>query len=239
VSAINDFVRQMLTAYISVEFASAPELLPHVIPDYPPFAKRFIRDNGVWAKTLLRDNVVLATNGITEIVAEGVVDGDGTTHPADVIIYGTGFTASDFLMPMKVVGRAGAELHDTWAGDARAYLGITLPGFPNMFLLYGPNTNIVANGSITYFSECEVHYALSCIEQMLRTGVRAIDVRQEVHDAYNEKVDAKNRLMAWGASSVNSWYKNATGRTAQNWPFTLLDYWTQTRAADLGDYQQL
>jgi len=239
VSPINDFVRQFLTAYLSVEFADAPDLLPHVVPNYPPFAKRFIRDNGVWARTLKRDDVFLATNGVREITAEGVVDGDGTVHPADVIVYGTGFKASDFLMPMKVVGRGGVELHDRWNGDARAYLGITLPGFPNLFLLYGPNTNIVANGSITYFSECEVHYVLSCIEQMLRTGVRAIDTKQDAHDRYNERVDAKNRLMAWGASSVNSWYKNATGRTAQNWPFSLLDYWTQTRQADLDDYTLL
>ncbi|HVE94181.1 MAG TPA: NAD(P)/FAD-dependent oxidoreductase [Acidimicrobiales bacterium] len=236
VSQTNDFVRQLLTAYLSVEFADAPELLADVLPAYPPFAKRFIRDNGIWAKTLKRADVALATNGVAEITGDGVVDGDGCLHPADVVIYGTGFKASDFLMPMKVVGRGGVELHDRWKGDARAHLGITLPGFPNLFLLYGPNTNIVANGSITYFSECEVHYVLSCIEQMLRTGVRAIDPKQEVHDGYNERVDAKNRLMAWGASSVNSWYKNATGRTAQNWPFSLLDYWAQTRRANLDDY---
>ena len=215
-----------------------PELLAAAVPDYPPFAKRFIRDNGIWAKTLKRDNVSLVTHGIVEITADGVVDAEATLHAADVIIYGTGFKASDFLMPMKVVGRGGTELHERWAGDARAYLGITLPGFPNLFLLYGPNTNIVANGSITYFSECEVHYVLSCIEQMLRSGVRAIDPKEEVHDAYNARVDEKNRQMAWGASNVNSWYKNSTGRTAQNWPFTLLDYWKQTREANLDDYQK-
>ena len=81
-------------------------------------------------------------------------------HEADVLIYGTGFTASDFLMPMRIVGRDGIELHDKWKGDARAYLGVTLPGYPNLFLLYGPNTNIVVNGSITYFSECEVHHVV-------------------------------------------------------------------------------
>jgi 4-hydroxyacetophenone monooxygenase len=239
VSQMNEFVRQMLAGYITGQLADRPDLVEHVVPDYPPFAKRFIRDNGIWAETLKRDDVELVTDGIAEITAEGVLTRDGTLHEADVIIYGTGFQASDFLMPMKVVGRGGVELHERWGGDARAYLGITLPGFPNMFLLYGPNTNIVANGSITYFSECEVFYLVEALGEVLRRGLRAIDPRPEVHDAYNERIDAGNLGMAWGVSSVNSWYKNATGRTAQNWPFTLLEYWQQTRSVDLADYEQL
>ncbi len=140
---------------------------------------------------------------------------------------------------MKVVGRDGVELHERWRGDARAYLGITLPGYPSFFLLYGPNTNIVVNGSIIYFSECEVHYVLGCVRQILETGARAIDPKPEVHDAYNDRIDAENLRMAWGVSSVSSWYKNVTGRTAQNWPFSLLEYWRQTREPDLGDYELL
>ncbi|MDQ1403303.1 MAG: 4-hydroxyacetophenone monooxygenase [Actinomycetota bacterium] len=239
VSQINEFVRQLLTAYLQLEFQSAPELLDAVVPTYPPFAKRFIRDNGIWAKTLTRDNVDLVTETIAEITPEGVRTTDGTLHEADVIIYGTGFKASDFLTPMKVVGRGGTELHERWAGDARAYLGITLPGYPNFFLLYGPNTNIVANGSITYFSECEVHYVVGCLRRLLETGDRAIDPRPEVHDAYNERVDAENLRMAWGVSGVSSWYKNARGRTAQNWPFSLLEYWQLTREPDFADYEVL
>ena len=239
VSELNEMVRQLLTGYLQAEFAGAPELLDHVVPDYPPFAKRFIRDNGIWARTLQRDDVHLVGTRIAEVEPEGVRTVDGTLHEADVIIYGTGFQASDFLMPMKVVGRGGVDLHERWGGDARAYLGITLPGYPNLFLLYGPNTNIVVNGSIIYFSECEVHYVLSCIRQELERGVRAIDALPAVHDAYNERVDAENRRMAWGASDVNSWYKNATGRTAQNWPFSLLEYWQLTRVADLDDYELL
>jgi 4-hydroxyacetophenone monooxygenase len=239
VSEVNDLVRQLLAGYIGAEFWDAPELVESAVPDYPPFAKRFIRDNGVWARTLKRDDVDLVTTAIAEITPDGVRTTDGTVHQADVIIYGTGFQASDFLTPMKVVGRGGADLHQRWDGDARAYLGITLPGFPNFFLLYGPNTNIVVNGSITYFSECEVHYVVGCLRALLETGARAIDPRPEVHDAYNERVDAENLRMAWGVSSVNSWYKNATGRTAQNWPFSLLEYWQQTRAVDLEDYEAL
>ena len=239
VSEVNDAVRQLLAGYLATELADAPDVLAHAVPDYPPFAKRFIRDNGIWARTLTRDDVHLVTEAITEVVAGGVRTADGALHEADVIVYGTGFRASDFLTPMKVVGRGGVELHERWAGDARAYLGITLPGYPNLFLLYGPNTNIVVNGSIIYFSECEVHYVLGCIRALLESGARAIDPRPEVHDAYNERIDAENLRMAWGVSSVNSWYKNVTGRTAQNWPFSLLEYWRQTREPDLDDYEVL
>ena len=239
VSAVNDAVRQLLTAYLESELAGAPELLASAVPDYPPFAKRFIRDNGIWARTITRDDVALVTDRIAEITPGGVRTVDGTLHEVDVIVYGTGFAASDFLMPMKVVGRDGVDLHERWGGDARAHLGITLPGFPNLFLLYGPNTNIVVNGSITYFSECEVHYVLGCLEHLLATGARALDTRPEVHDAYNHEVDAENLRMAWGVSSVNSWYKNATGRTAQNWPFSLLEYWERTRAPRPDDFELL
>ena len=196
-----------------------------------------IRDNGVWAKTLKRENVRLETGGIDRITETGIRTKDGAEHPADVLIYGTGFHASKFLTPMRVVGRDGVELHDHWAGDARAYLGVTVPGFPNLFCLYGPNTNIVINGSIIYFSECGVRYVLGLIEHILKNGARALDVKKQVHDAFNEAVDAENRRMAWGASDVNSWYKNDTGRVSQNWPFTLLEYWQRTKAPDPADYE--
>jgi 4-hydroxyacetophenone monooxygenase len=239
VSAINDLARQLLTAYIQAAFAGSPELIDEVLPTYPPFAKRIVRDNGVWPGALQRDNVELVTAGIEQITPTGITTVDGTHHEVDVIVYGTGFTASQFLMPMKVVGRGGVDLHERWDGDARAYLGITVPGFPNLFMLYGPNTNIVINGSITYFSECEVHYVIGCLRLLLAGGHRALDVRPEVHDAYNRRIDEGNRNMVWGAATVNTWYKNAKGRVTQNWPFSLLDYWRETRAPAAADYELL
>jgi 4-hydroxyacetophenone monooxygenase len=137
---------------------------------------------------------------------------------------------------MQLTGRGGVDLHDEWDGNARAYLGITLPDFPNVFLMYGPNTNIVINGSIIYFSECETHYILECIRLLLERGCRSLEPRRDVHDAYNEQIDAENRQMAWGASTVNSWYKNEKGRVAQNWPFSLLEYWKRTREPNPDDY---
>lgn len=239
VSELNDMLRQMLTEAIEAQYEDRRDLLPKVLPTYPPAAKRIIVDNGVWAKTLKRNDVTLTTCGIERITPEGIVTADGELREFDVIIYGTGFQPSKFLTPMKVVGRGGVDLHGRWDGDARAYLGITVPGFPNFFMLYGPNTNIVVNGSIIWFSECEVRYVLDHIRAVLAGGQRALDCLPDVHDAYNQAVDAENLRMVWGVADVNSWYKNANGRVAQNWPFPLVEYWNRTRAVDLADYEVL
>jgi 4-hydroxyacetophenone monooxygenase len=149
----------------------------------------------------------------------------------------TGFNASDFLSPMTITGRGGIDLHEQWSGDARAYLGLTIPGFPNLFCLYGPNTNLVANGGIIFFSECQVQYVLGCLRLLLEEGAVALDCRPEVYEAYNCWVDDGNARMAWGASTVSSWYRNANGRITQNWPFSLLEYWQRTRAPDPADFE--
>jgi 4-hydroxyacetophenone monooxygenase len=235
ISAGNDLIRMMLTEYLRM---TCPDehLFEKIVPDYPPIAKRILRDNGIWGRTLQRENVELITDTIAEITEKGIRTVDGMEHQVDVIIYGTGFKASHFLTPMTFTGRNGVDLHQQWNGNARAYLGVTLPGFPNVFLMYGPNTNIVINGSIIYFSECETHYILECIRLLFERGARSLEPRRDVHDAYNEAIDDENRQMAWGASTVNSWYKNAKGRVAQNWPFSLLEYWQRTRVPDPDDY---
>ncbi len=239
VGALNDILRELLTAHLEQEFADAPQLLEHVIPDYPPSAKRVIRDDGTWPAALKRDDVDLVTEPIAEITPRGVRTGDGIEHEVDVLVYGTGFEASRFLTPMRVVGRGGRDLHEHWGGDARAYLGMNVPGFPNLFCLYGPNTNIVINGSIIYFSECSVSYVLRCLRLLLERGARAMDVREDVHDEYNEWIDEGNRARVWSVDGVSSWYKNEHGRSAQNWPFSLLEYWKRTRRPDLDAYELL
>jgi 4-hydroxyacetophenone monooxygenase len=236
VGARNDETRAMLTEYLRGACNGDEALFAKMLPDYPPFAKRFVRDNGILPATYARDHVTLETEGIERITETGIRTRDGRDLEVDVLIYGTGFTASEFLMPLKVVGRGGRNLHEVWDGDARAYLGITLPRFPNLFLLYGPNTNIVVNGSIIFFTECEVDYLVAAIRELLEGEHRAMDCRQAVHDAYNERIDAANLRRAWGAATVNSWYKNETGRVSQNWPFNLLEFWKQTRAPDPADY---
>lgn len=228
VSPNNAMLREMLMAAIKPQTEGAPELFDKIIPDYPFGGKRSLRDNGVWVEALKRPNVELVTDGIEEINANGVKTKSGKQHDGDVLIYGTGFQASNFLRTFKVVGRDGVELHERWNGDARAYLGMTVPGFPNFFIIYGPNTNIVVNGSIIFFSECSVRYIIGGLKMLAESGHVTMEVKPQVHDAYNDKVDAANKLMAWGAPQVSSWYKNATGRVSQNWPFPLVDYWKAT-----------
>jgi 4-hydroxyacetophenone monooxygenase len=220
--------REMLAGALAMQAPNRPDLVAKVVPTYPVGGKRSLLDNGVWLAALQKPNVELITDPITEITPTGLVTADGAAHEVDVIIYGTGFHASKFLSPMKITGRGGKDLHETWGGDARAYLGMTTPGFPNFFMIYGPNTNIVVNGSIIFFSECSVRYIVGALKLLAETGARAMEPKRAVHDAFNEKVDAANRLMAWGAPQVTSWYKNEHGRVSQNWPFGLIDYWRAT-----------
>jgi 4-hydroxyacetophenone monooxygenase len=239
VSARNDELRQLLTAYLAELCGEDRELFEKCLPRYPVAGKRMLRDDWRYLRALRRDNVDLVTAPIEVITETGIVTQDGTSHDVDVIVYGTGFDANRFLWPMKITGLGGIDLQQQWAGDPRAYLGITVPGFPNLFCCYGPNTNIVVNGSIVFFSECEVRYILGCIALLFEAGRMALDCRREVHDAYNRRVDEANARMAWGAPNVSSWYKNEQGRVTQNWPFTLLEFWQRTRAPDPADYRLL
>ncbi len=239
VSAPNEAMRQMLAQYLEAQFDDRPDLLAQVMPHYPPLAKRILLDDGIWAETLKRDHVHLVAEGIDRITEQGIVTTGGRELDVDVIVYATGFRASEFLLPMRVTGRGGTELHDSWDGTARAYLGIAVPGFPNFFCLYGPNTNLVANGSIIFFSECEVNYLVGALHLLLSRRARAMDCRADVYAQFNAAVDAANAAMAWGASGVNSWYKNARGHVTQNWPYSLLEFWRRTREPDPADYELL
>ncbi len=236
VSEANAALRDMVLPLTQAQVADHPHLLKAATPDYPMGGKRMVRDNGVWLEALKRDNVELVTDKIRRITETGVETEDGVLRKADILVYGTGFKASSFLDTYKIYGKGGVELHERWRGDARAYLGVAVPGFPNFFMIYGPNTNIVVNGSIIFFSECAVRYIVGCIDLLATTGAQTMEVRAEVHDAFNEKVDAQNNMMAWGSPGVRSWYKNQFGRVSQNWPFPNVDYWRRTLKPDRGDF---
>ncbi len=235
VGPLNDFLREMLTLGLRMHVTD-DTVLGQLLPTYPPTAKRVVLDDGSFPRALQRDDVTVCTDRIDAITEHGIRTADGVDHEFDVIVYGTGFQASKFLTPMAVRGVAGVDLHERWGGDARAYLGIVVPEFPDLFMMYGPNTNIVINGSIIYFSECETRFIVESIRMLLERGARSMDCRADVHDAYNERIDAGNLQMAWGVSNVNSWYKNEHGRVAQNWPFNLYDYWQQTAAPNPEDF---
>ena len=236
VGQANDELREAMTEYIREQTGDDTRLFEQLVPDYPPGGKRPVLDDGTWIATLRRNNVDLVTTGIERITPEGVLTTDGELHAVDVLIYGTGFAANEFLVDMEIVGRDGIELHQQWNGDARAYLGITVPHFPNFYCLYGPNTNIVVGSSIIFFSECEMRYIMGCLKLQIEEGMEHIECRQDVHDAYNAAIDAANLERAWGAPNVSSWYKNAAGRVSQNWPGDHFEFWQSTREPDPADF---
>jgi 4-hydroxyacetophenone monooxygenase len=236
VSAGNDLVRSMLLDVLRAQVAD-DELYEKMIPHFPPFAKRALRDDGRWAASFARDHVELVTTPLAAVTPAGVRTADGVEHRADVLIYGTGFTASDFVTPMRVFGHGGLELNEEWGGDARAYLGITVPDFPNFFMLYGPNTNLVINGSILVMVECQVRYIVEGLGRLLRAGKRTMSCRRPVHEAYADEMQQGNAQMVWGVADVPTWYRNKHGRVTQNWPFDLHTYWSRTLEPDLSDYE--
>lgn len=236
IGAANETLRANLIEALKEQAGDDAQLLAKLIPDYPPGGKRPVLDDGAWISTLKRDNVHLLTDRIARVVAQGVVTEDGTRHEADIIIYGTGFKADQFLVPMQVIGRDGVDLVRHWGGEPRAYKGAVVPGFPNFYCLYGPNTNIVVGSSIVYFVECQLRYIMGCLKLQLEKGYQTLECRKDVMESYNLRIDALNRQRAWGDPSVNSWYKNSTGRVTQNWPGTHREWWEETLAPDVNDF---
>jgi 4-hydroxyacetophenone monooxygenase len=236
ISAQNQQLRETLTRHLMAEYEGRPDLQRVMIPRYPPYGKRMLRDNGVWARALKQPHVTVVGERIERITRDGVVTADGTEHELDVIVYCTGFQAWRFLDGIEVTGRGGADLHQRWGQDPTAYLGVTVPDFPNLFCLYGPNTNLVVNGSIVMFSECAVHYVMECFRLLLERGDEVMDLRPEVLENYQTVVDEANVLMAWGVDGVDNWYKSASGRVSQNWPLPTIEYWDLTRRPDPAHY---
>jgi 4-hydroxyacetophenone monooxygenase len=238
VSAVNEAVRATLTAWLEDQFADRPELREFVIPDSPVGGKRIVRDNGAWIETLKKKNVEIIKQRIEEVTSKGLACADGSEHECDVIVYGTGFRAAEFLMPMEVKGRHGADLHELWdTDDARAFLGSTVPQFPNLFMMYGPNTNqVVHGGSAVLWSEFAVTYTLDAVRLLLSSGAGALEVTERAYTRYNERVDAASLHRAWGFSKVSSWYKNSKGRVSQNYPFSSAELWQRTNKVALTDY---
>lgn len=232
ISARNAAIRDLWTRYIDEVMADRPDLLAKVLPDYPPFGKRSLRDNG-WFSTLKRDNVALVDKGVARIDGPSIIDRSGKAHPVDAIVWATGFHASRMVYPMEVVGATGTSLRDLWGDDdPRAYLGICVPDFPNFFLTYGPNTNLAHGGSIIFQAECQVHYILQCLETLFERGKAAMDCTRAAHDAYNERLDDVLSRMVWTHPGVTNWYQNRQGRVTTNSPWRLVEYWEMTRNPD-------
>lgn len=234
-NAANKAIREQLVEHIRNELGGDEELLAKVVPPFPPYGKRMLRD-GNWFRTLTRDNVDLVTGPVQKITATGVVDKDGVEHPADVIILATGFKAKTPLWPIEVVGTNGS-LRDHWGeDDPRAHLGITVPDFPNLFILYGPGTNGGHGGSAVFNSECQVRYTMLALRELVEREAASIEVRREPFDEYQRKVDAEHEQLVWTHPGVNNWYRNKAGRVVTNSPWRLCHYRNLTAAFDPEEY---
>jgi 4-hydroxyacetophenone monooxygenase len=215
-----------------------PDLLDKVVPDYPATGKRILQDDGTWLRCLQRPNVELIRTGIKRVVPDGVETVDGGHYPADVVCYATGFRHNEFLGSMKVVGRHGVSLRDQWGDEPTAYLGMTMPNFPNLFCIYGPGTNLAFGASIFYHAEFQVHYALEAIHETLGSGALWSEVKLEAHDDYSDRHQKEIGELVWSHPSIaHSHYKNSNGKVFTLSPWPLDQYWEWTRHVDCTHYE--
>jgi cation diffusion facilitator CzcD-associated flavoprotein CzcO len=183
-------------------------------PDYPIGCKRILLSDDYLA-VFNKPSVNLVTEPVRRITPDGIETADGTVHAADVIIYGTGFAATDFLAPMAIAGRGGRMLDEAWRDGAEAYLGMTVPGFPNFFMLYGPNTNLGHN-SIVYMLESQVEHVMRCRRAMRDLGAAAVEVEATPHRRYNARLQERLAGAVW--QGCTSWYLDRHGRNSATGP---------------------
>ncbi|MEA2215025.1 MAG: hypothetical protein QOK19_586 [Solirubrobacteraceae bacterium] len=209
-----------------------PVLREKVWPDYTFGCKRILFSSQ-FLPALERANVELETERVQEIVAEGLRTADGRLHELDCLIWATGFRTNDFMFPMAITGRGGRSLEAAWQGGAHAHLGICVPSFPNMFVMYGPNTN-TSGGSIIFYLETQAAYLRQAIQQLAARGAGAIEVRADVEAASDHAVQHRFAGTAWTA--CDSWYRDAQGRIVANWPGYMREYAEQAARLDASQF---
>ncbi|MGV0768683.1 flavin-containing monooxygenase [Mycobacterium syngnathidarum] len=225
VSEINAIARIMFTDWITTQVGDDPELLAKVLPDYPATGKRTLQDNGSWLGTLKRDNVDLIRTPIERITPTGVVTADGETYDSDIIVYATGFRATDVLFPMTITGRDGIDLRDAWGQRPYAYRGITVPGFPNFFMTYGPGTHLAHGGSLILNSELQMRYINQCLEHLITQGLQAMEPLPEPTQEWHRRSQEAIRQTVWAQPSIkHSYFKNADGEIHTVSPWRLSEY---------------
>jgi cation diffusion facilitator CzcD-associated flavoprotein CzcO len=208
------------------------ELRRKVWPDYTFGCKRVLFSS-FFLPTLQRPNVQLETGAIARMTPRGIETAGGTLHEVDCVIYGTGFRTTSFMFPMEIIGAGGLPLSEAWASGAHAYLGMTVPGFPSMFVMYGPNTN-TSGGSIIVYLEAQAAYIRQALELVRSRGAAAIDVRPEVEGRSDREVQERFAGTAW--TRCDSWYRNVDGRVVANWPGYMREYVEQTRVLDPSEF---
>jgi 4-hydroxyacetophenone monooxygenase len=235
VNARNDGHRKLFTNYIRDQLQGHESLLPKVLPDYPPFGKRILLDNG-WYATLKRDNVDLVAEAVTKVCPDRVVTETGLEVKSDILVWATGFEAARFISSVDVIGVGGHRLRDVWEDDnPRAYLGVSVPGFPNFFMLGGPNS-FPGSGSFMFFMEIQMRYISALLTELARGGLGPIDASVEATDMYNCLVDEVHDRTVWTHPGMSTYYRNSRGRVVFVMPFLNVEYWHMTKRPDLENY---
>lgn len=236
INAANDRHREFLTKYIKSELGDRTDLVDACVPEYPPYGKRPLIDNG-WFRTITRDDVDLVTERVSAAKQDRVVSGSGEEYECDVVALATGFKTLQFLWPIDVYGRDGRNLREFWGNDdARAYLGITVPGFPNFFILNGPNTNAGHGGSAVIATELQVRYVMQAIGYLLERRARTVEVREDMFWDYNKQLDDAMSNCIWVHPGMTTYYRNEAGRVVVTSPWKYIDYWSRTRQFAPDDY---
>jgi 4-hydroxyacetophenone monooxygenase len=220
---VNDKLRDDLTAYIKAQTGGRQDLIDKLIPDYAPFSRRPVVDNG-WYKALTRDNVELITDGIARFTPKGIETDDGTVHEVDVIITATGFEVMKYLWPADYIGKGGLNVHDFWSKDGpRAYLSMMTPNFPNMFMIYGPNSQPLSGGTgLPIWYVLWSAYIAKLLTRMIEDGKSRIEVKTEAYERYNEALDieaGKLLLLQEEGAPDKNYYVNEFGRLQMNAPW--------------------
>lgn len=237
INSINDGYRRYFTSYIRAELEGRPDLLEKALPDYPPFGKRMLLDSG-WYRTLRLPHVSLETSQIESISENAIHTKDGDCREVDTIVYATGFDSLRLLGSFDVRGRDGRTLREQWGDDdARAYLGMTERGFPNLFFLYGPNTNLGHGGSLLFITECHVRHIMGLIGELIERDGSSLECREDLRDLHNEEIDAAHAGLVWSHPGMQTWYRNDRGRVVTNSPWRLIDLWEMTGSPRLDDYE--
>ncbi len=238
VSERNLATRNFFLGFMTEQIGDDEDLLAKVTPDYPATGKRTLQDNGSWLRCLKKPNVELVRGGIDRIEAGAIRTIDGCTHEADIIVYATGFKHNDYLWPMEIRGRDHQLLNEFWGDKPGALYGMTMPGFPNLFCMYGPGTNLASGGSLIFHSECQITYIMQCLEKMLRDGIVTMEPTREAYNEYNLRLRTEISQMVWSHRSItHSHYKNTEGEihTLSPWPLHLYREWTLTPDFDQYD----
>jgi cation diffusion facilitator CzcD-associated flavoprotein CzcO len=211
-----------------------PALRAKLTPRFTIGCKRILVSND-WYPALGRPNVELVTDAVSEVRERSIVTADGAERPVDTIIFGTGFHVTDMPIAERVRGAGGRSLAETWAGSPRAHLGTSVAGFPNFFMLLGPNTGL-GHTSVVFMIESQVAYVLDALRAMDAHGASTVDVRPEVQEAFNAAIDRDMRRTVWTTGGCASWYLDATGRNSTLWPDFTWRYRRRTRRFELADY---